>query len=223
VGTITSGILGRRIDETPMAVIDFETTGLSPGYDRVVEVSVVRIDPGSRPRLVLDSLVNPGRRVAATEIHGITDRHVVDAPLFDDLAGDLLHALSDSVVVAHNVYFDLKFLRFELDRLGLFQDVPHVCTMYSRPLLELKACSLNEACLVDRIDYTPAHTSRSDSMAAALLWMQYRDAFRERRIFTFRDLTLTKKKYKFFSSFGFSTLRHGRMVGSRPSALKPRV
>jgi hypothetical protein len=42
----------------------------------VIEVSVNRIDPGRPPRLVLDMLVNPRRRVAATEIHGITDAHV---------------------------------------------------------------------------------------------------------------------------------------------------
>src|SRR4051812_47794413 len=157
----SGGVLHRNIMDTPIAVLDFETTGLSPGYDRVVEVSVVRIDPGLRPRLVFDSLVNPDRRVAATEIHGIRDRDVADAPRFGDLAGDLLRALSDSVVVAHNVYFDLKFLRFELDRLGLFQEVPHVCTMYTRPLLGLRACNLNQACLADQIAFTPAHTSRS--------------------------------------------------------------
>ncbi len=61
--------------------------------------------------------------MGATEIHGITDRDVLDAPRFEDLARELLHALSGCVVAAHNVYFDLRFLRFELDRLGLFDTV----------------------------------------------------------------------------------------------------
>jgi DNA polymerase-3 subunit epsilon len=214
----STGVFHQIIKDIPIAVLDFETTGLSPGYDRVVEVSVVRIDPGSEPRLVFDSLVNPERRMAATEIHGIRDRDVADAPRFDDLAAGLLHALSGCVVAAHNVYFDLRFLRFELDRLGLFQEVPHLCTMYSRPLLGLAACSLNEACRIDRIGFTPTHTSRSDSTAAALLWMRYRKAFQERGVLTFRDLTLMGRKYKFFSSFRCSTLdrRKHRVV------LKPR-
>ena len=144
-GTLT-GVLHQVIKDTPITVLDFETTGLYPGYDRVVEVSVVRVDPGTPPRLVFDTLVNPDRRMAATEIHGIRDRHVVDAPRFEDVADELLCALSDSVVAAHNVYFDLRFLQFELGRLGLFRDVPHVCTMHTRPLLGLKACSLNDAC-----------------------------------------------------------------------------
>lgn len=73
---MTTGIAKRRIEETPVAVIDFETTGLTPGYDRVVEVSVVRVDPGERPKLVYDTLVNPARPMAATEIHGISDADV---------------------------------------------------------------------------------------------------------------------------------------------------
>jgi DNA polymerase-3 subunit epsilon len=184
---------------------------------------VVRIDPGSRPRLVFDSLVNPDRRMAATELHGITDQDVVDAPRFRDVAGELLRTLADSVVAAHNVYFDLRFLRFELDRLGLFQEVPHVCTMYSRPLLGLTACNLNDACVADRIAYTPVHSSRSDSLAAALLWVRYREAFTERRILTFRDMTLTGKRYKFFASFAFGTLRVCGTAASPGAVLKPRA
>jgi DNA polymerase-3 subunit epsilon len=218
----STGVFHQIIKDIPIAVLDFETTGLSPGYDRVVEVSVVRIDPGSEPRLVFDSLVNPERRMAATEIHGIRDRDVADAPRFDDLAGGLLHALSGCVVAAHNVYFDLRFLRFELDRLGLFQEVPHLCTMYSRPLLGLAACSLNEACRIDRIGFTPTHTSRSDSTAAALLWMRYRKAFQERGVLTFRDLTLQGRSYKFLSSFRCSTLPLRKEPTKRRVVLKPR-
>jgi DNA polymerase-3 subunit epsilon len=217
-----SGVLHQVINETPVAVLDFETTGLTPGFDRVVEVSVVRVDPGASPRLVFDTLINPDRRMAATEVHGITDQAVVDAPRFADVADDLLRALSDCVLAAHNVYFDLRFLRFELDRLGLFQDVPHLCTMHSRPLLGLKACGLDDACKTDKIAFTPTHSSRSDSTAAALLWMRYRDAFKDRRVITFRDLTQLGKKYKFFSSFACGTLTASRTVKQRLTPLKPR-
>jgi DNA polymerase-3 subunit epsilon len=220
---LVDGVLHRAIQDTPITVLDFETTGLNPGYDRVVEVSVVRVDPGSSPRLVFDTLVNPDRRMAATEIHGITDRHAADAPRFKEVAGELLHALSDSVVAAHNVYFDLRFLQFELGKLGLFCDVPHVCTMHTRPLLGRRACSLNDACIADQIEYTPTHSSRSDSMAAALLWLRYREAFLDRRILTFRDLTRMGRRYKFFSSFGCSTLSPPNIPTDRRTVLKPRT
>jgi DNA polymerase-3 subunit epsilon len=54
----TCGIGTHRLNETPFAVIDFETTGMHPGNDRVVEVAVLRFDPGSAPRLVFDSLLS---------------------------------------------------------------------------------------------------------------------------------------------------------------------
>ena len=59
------GVLDLRIDETPVAVFDFETTGLSAGPDRVIEVSIVRLEPGRDPVLALDTLVRPNRPVAA--------------------------------------------------------------------------------------------------------------------------------------------------------------
>jgi len=56
------GIHDRPAAQTPIAVFDFETTGLNPGDDRVIEVPVIRIDTGRPPRLVLDTLVNSRRR-----------------------------------------------------------------------------------------------------------------------------------------------------------------
>jgi DNA polymerase-3 subunit epsilon len=223
VAELPGGILGRAILDTPIAVLDFETTGLSPGYDRVVEVSVVRIEPGAAPRLVLDTLVKPGRRMAATEIHGITDRDVADAPRFEEIAGDLARALAGCVLAAHNVYFDLKFLRHELGRLGQYRELPHLCTMYVRPLLGLRACNLNAACIADRIAYTPMHTSRSDSTAAALLWIRYREVFRARGLVTFQDLVSLGRTYKFFTSFACGTLPPPGYVAGPCAALKPRA
>ena len=53
--TTNSGIWNFDISEIPISVIDFETTGLTAGIDRVVEVSVVRCDPKQKPQLVLDT------------------------------------------------------------------------------------------------------------------------------------------------------------------------
>ena len=99
-----TGIQSQRIAETPIAIVDFETTGLTPGADRVVEVSIVRVEPGQRSELVLDTLVDPCRAMAATEIHGITDDDVQGAPRFSEIAEDVAQALSGAVVAAYNVY-----------------------------------------------------------------------------------------------------------------------
>ena len=67
-----AGLLG----STPFAVVDVETTGFSPRlHDRVVEVAVVRLEHG-QPVEEYTTLVNPGRDVGPTHVHGITGSDV---------------------------------------------------------------------------------------------------------------------------------------------------
>jgi len=199
---MVQGISTRPIDETPIAVIDFETTGLTPGADRVLEVSVIRVDPGQEPRLVFDTLVNPHRRVSATEIHGITDADVADAPSFQDIAGELLDNLNGCVVAAYNVYFDIRFLNFEMQNAGVAHEPPHFCLMYMRPLLDLgPKCKLEEACRIHNVDFQAAHVAAEDAMASAQLLKSYYTEMQQRNIRTFGDLT-SLRNYKFFNSFG---------------------
>jgi DNA polymerase III epsilon subunit-like protein len=188
------------ITTTPYAVVDLETTGLSPGLDRVVEVSVIRADVGEPPRLVLDTLVNPARAMAGTEIHGITDAHVRDAPRFDAVAPELLAALSGAVLISYNVYFDLRFLKFELERAGVPFAVPHLCAMYMRPLLSLgKRCTLAAACDAMGIELVRGHWAAADAIATAELLQGYHRHMQGEGIQTFRHLR-RGKKYKFLDS-----------------------
>ena len=198
---MASGIVDSRIQETPIAILDFETTGLTPGYDRVVEVCVMRCVPGQAPRIVLDTLVNPLRAVAATEIHGITDKNVTNAPTFQELAGDLLEAVSGCVVSTYNVYFDMKFLVSELQGVGIDCEPPHFCLMYMRPMLELgKRCKLEDACQAHNIHYQMAHIAARDVQASAQLLNLYLSILAERGIETFSDMA-SLKSYKFTKSF----------------------
>lgn len=196
-----TGISSLRIADTPVAVIDFETTGLTPGYDRVVEVSIVRIDPGSTPKLVFDTLVNPSRPMAATEIHGITDSDVAKAPRFQDIAGEVLAATKGCVVAAYNVYFDMKFLNFELSNAGVAHDPPHFCLMYLRTMLGLGTrCKLEEACRQIGVDYAVSHVAANDALAAGHLFRNYLPEIHRKGVSTFADLA-DLKNYKFNSSF----------------------
>jgi len=194
------GVLNQPVDETPVAIVDLETTGLSAGAHRVVEVSVIRIDPGQPPRLVLDTLVNPQRRVTATEIHGITDEDVADAPRFGDIAGHLVRSLYGCVLAAYNVYFDLPFLQYELSRVGLQSVVPHLCLMYLRPMIGLgPRCSLHDACCQHGIEHEHAHTAAADAQASARLWQVYLEALARRGVRTFGELK-NLRSYKFVES-----------------------
>ncbi len=203
---MASGIYHFPISKTPVAIVDIETTGLNAGSDRIVEVSVVRCDPGSEPRLVLDTLVNPLRHMAATEIHGITDADVKDAPPFSDIADLLRYSLSGCVVAAYNVYFDMRFIEYELRNCGKSDSMPHFCLMYMRPLLGLgPRCCLSDACASHNISYSHAHMASSDALVCGRLYRQYLDSMVCQGIGTFGDLAC-QGSYKFLRSFDFDPI-----------------
>lgn len=195
------GITGRVISETPISVIDFETTGLTPGPDRVVEVSVVRMEPGRDPAVTFDTLVDPARPMGATFVHGITDKDVAGAPTFGEIAGDLVRALSGSVVTAYNAYFDMRFLEYELSGSGLGCLPPYFCLMYLRPMLALgDRCSLGRALDRHGITNPYAHTAAGDSLASALLMEVCLQTMADLGLETYEDLA-GRRRYKFVRSF----------------------
>ncbi|MHC5038983.1 MAG: 3'-5' exonuclease [Planctomycetota bacterium] len=207
MGTEGKGILHYEIEKTPISLFDFETTGLSPGGDRVVEISVLRFDPGIEPRIVFDTIVNPKRKVAATEIHGITDADVEDAPTFEEIAGDFLKAISDSVIASYNIYFDIKFLTYELANVGVTKAPPPFYLMYLKPMLGLGTKqSLEAACRELGIAETVLHIAAEDIKASGDLFTFYRKVMTEKGVKTFADLKRLKA-YKFLDSFSHSPFK----------------
>jgi DNA polymerase-3 subunit epsilon len=104
------------LEHTPFAFLDVETTGLEPEQGhRVCEIAIVRT-VGRLETRRFGSLVNPGRRIGAgaQAVNGITDSMVAKAPRFHELLDDVLPLLEKTVVVAHNVPFDLGFVNHEL-------------------------------------------------------------------------------------------------------------
>ncbi len=208
------GILNYSIAATPIAVIDFETTGLSADRDRALEVSVVRVEPGGATRkLTFDTLVNPRRPVAATEIHGITDSMVEKAPDFSAIWPALRSALSGCVVAAYNAYFDMRFLAAESERVGDIAQPPYFCLMYVRSLIGIGTrCRLDDACKLHGVALHDAHRSARDAMATAELIPAYLEAMEAQGLNTFADLR-EAGSHKYLRSFELDPLRPPR----RPS------
>src|SRR5688572_18851115 len=113
------------------AVVDVETTGLSPGqHHRVIEVAVVHLDASGHRTDEWCTLVNPRRDLGAQRVHGISAADARRAPEFAGVAGELAARLSGRVLVAHNLSFDLRFLQAEFARLGHdLSGVSGLCTM----------------------------------------------------------------------------------------------
>ncbi|MEY4532742.1 MAG: hypothetical protein RI926_511 [Actinomycetota bacterium] len=162
------------------AVIDFETTGFSPNKgDKVVEIGLVLLDQHGEPESTFSTLINPGRDVGATRIHGITATDVMNAPSFAEVAPGLIHLLNGRVIVAHNASFDTNFLIAEFSASGIHLDknsLPVICTMrLATEMLPGVGRSLSACCEAYDITIDNAHCALDDAIATAKLLRSYFD------------------------------------------------
>ncbi|MFH1761587.1 MAG: exonuclease domain-containing protein, partial [bacterium] len=94
--------------------VDVETTGLDFKNDRVIEIAAVLFENG-RTTAEFNSFVNPGIKIEPiiTNLTGITQSHIDNSPVFEDIAENLMDFLDNNLIIAHNVHFDKKFLERE--------------------------------------------------------------------------------------------------------------
>ena len=87
----------------PLAVIDLETTGVNLGSDRIVEIAIVKIMPDGK-KIVKRKLINPEMPIppTSTEVHGITNEMVKDAPSFRQAANELKQFLDNCDLAGYN-------------------------------------------------------------------------------------------------------------------------
>lgn len=161
------------------AVVDLETTGLSPTTDAIVEIGLALTESDGTVVATWSTLLDPGRGVGPTYIHGITDNDVVGAPHLDEVADLFARSLAGRVVVAHNARFDLGFLVQALGTRGLLARgamVPRVCTMeWSRHFLDTPSRRLTTCCEVAGIELGHHHSALDDALASAALLHHYLD------------------------------------------------
>lgn len=208
------------LHDLPIAVLDFETTGLSANYERVVQASVVHLNRHNAPHVVFDSLVDPQKKIdpRAEAVHGISDRDVEDAPTFAELAETLLDSLEGRVIAAYNAPFDLRFLRAELGRVGLSFDTAFICVMELRQLIFAEPkCKLVDACRELNLALDQAHDSAADALATGQLLRHYFDILSMEQIHCMGELSILGRK-SFLSSFkhpAFSAFTEMWIAGSQ--------
>lgn len=102
-----------------IVALDLETTGLDPARDAIIEIGAVRFQ-GSRIEDTWEQLINPGRPVPpfVTQLTGINDSMLANAPRFKSIALELENFVGDSPILGQNIKFDISFLA----RQGLFTD-----------------------------------------------------------------------------------------------------
>jgi DNA polymerase III subunit epsilon len=164
---------------TRIAVIDFETTGTSPGLgDRATEVAIV-ITEGARIVDRYQSLMNAGVYIPAfiTQLTGITNAMVQAAPPAAQVMREAARFVGDTPMVAHNASFDRRYWQAELALCGLPAQQPYACTVLLSRRLYPQAPSHKLGALVDWCSLPrtgKAHRALADAEMAAELLVRIR-------------------------------------------------
>ncbi len=174
---LADGFENRELADTEFVVFDLETTGAKAPPCRITEIGAYRVSNGE----VVDefqTLVNPEMPIPPfiTGLTRISDKMVRNAPLFADVAHEFLGFIGDSVLVAHNSGFDMRFLNHEIGR--VFPDYrlanPCLCTVQlSRKLLpNILNHKLKTVADHYSIDLVNHHRASADALATAHIFIK---------------------------------------------------
>jgi DNA polymerase-3 subunit epsilon len=155
------------------SVIDIETTGGSPRTERITEIAIYIFD-GENIIKEYSTLINPERNIPyfITNLTGITNEMVADAPRFYEVAKDIVEITEGMTFVAHNARFDYSFIRQEFKNLGFNYNRNLLDTVsLSRKLLPgHKSYSLGKLCKELNIKINGRHRASGDALATVELF-----------------------------------------------------
>lgn len=154
------------------AVVDIETTGGFASGNGITEISI-QIHNGQEVVSIYDTLINPGQDIPVyiESLTGITNEMVLEAPTFQQVAGQIYGLLHDKVFVAHNVNFDFSFIKHHLSLYGYELNCKKICTVrLSRKLLPgYGSYSLGKLCKALNLEIHNRHRAGGDAAATAVL------------------------------------------------------
>ncbi len=183
------------LDERPLGdlvytVFDTETTGLNPsGGDEIIQIGAARVVNGRLLRQEsFEQLVDPGRDIPAAgiPIHGITPDMVVGQPRIDEVLPAFHQFAQDTLLVAHNAAFDMKFLQLLEPRTGLRFQQPVLDTLLLSAVVHPHQESHRLEAIAERFGITVLgrHTALGDALVTAEVLLKLIPLLRDMGIVT---------------------------------------
>ena len=180
----------RRLADLTYTVFDTETTGLDPSRgDKILQLGATRIVLGKlRREDCFEQDVNPERDIPAAgiAIHGIRPETVRDAPTIDVVL-PAFHAFAiDTVLVAHNAAFDMRFLQLEEAKSGVAFEQPVLDTLLLSAFVHPQQASHALEAIAERlgVNLLGRHTALGDAMVTAEVFLKLLPLLAERGIHT---------------------------------------
>lgn len=162
----------QEIAQTPWAVFDFETTGLSAEVNEIIEIGAIRYDAGNCTSY--STLIKPkaGLPPGITKITGITEEMLVSKPPLCDVLGEFLRFIKGAILIAHNAEFDASFLRAACARHNYKIEYPVYCTLkMARQLLpDLERRTLDALATHYDLSFSARHRSVGDAEVTATVF-----------------------------------------------------
>lgn len=173
--------------EKNFTIVDVETTGGSPFFNRIIEIGILRVEKGEVVE-EYKTLVNPDMPIPEfiTKITGISDIDTVFAPRFEDIAEDVLAKFEGNIFVAHNAQFDYSFLKEEFRRTGFAFTVPQLCTVRLSRALYKEHKRHNLSAIIERFNFECKNRHRAFD-DAKVLWDFLQQAHTEKDPEDFRS------------------------------------
>ena len=141
---------GKSLIEIPNKYIafDIETTGLDSMYDEIIEIGAIKIEDGKEIE-TFSTLIKPEYEIDEfiTELTGITNEMVMDAPKIGEVLPKFMDFIKDSVILGHNINFDINFIYDNLineDMKPITNDFVDTLRLSRRLLPELKHHRLSD-------------------------------------------------------------------------------
>jgi len=195
VELVENGFDNRKLKETDYVVFDLETTGAKTPPCRITEIGAYRVKNGKIAG-EFQSLVNPETIIPEfiVQLTNITDEMVKDAPKCAEIIPSFMEFVGNSVLVAHNAPFDMRFLNHEIAR--IHQDFkvgnPYLCTVQlSRKLLpDIDNHRLNTVAEYYSIDLKNHHRASADAFATAKIFINLLGKLEEKGV---KDLIGARK------------------------------
>jgi DNA polymerase-3 subunit epsilon len=162
----------RRLVDLAYTVFDTETTGLNPQQDAIIQVGATRLVGGKLLKSEsFDQLVDPQRMIPAATIpiHGITQDMVTGKPTIEAVLPAFHAYAQDSVLVAHNAAFDMRFLQLQEERTGVKFSQPVLDTLLLSAVLHPQQESHRLEAIAERFNVTVVgrHTALGDALVTA--------------------------------------------------------
>ena len=165
-----------ELNKASYVVFDFETTGLSAKYEKIIEFGAVKIEKGSVSDRI-DILVNPEVEITPkiTKITNITNEMVKNAPTIKEAMPKILEFIGDSILVTHNASFDIAFLNEALINMGqkeVDNGVVDTLALSQYTFPESRSHNLGALCrhLDVKYDEESAHRADYDAFVLSEVW-----------------------------------------------------